>query len=114
MKGFKIPHVNAKEDQLWRWFSYPGGEASLEVRLVTRKDLQNADPGGKGFERYCAEHFVRGIKGFLDCNGTEVPNTAENRFQILIDARVWPWFDRQLVNIAEWGDEGKAVSGSAS
>lgn len=111
-----FPHVNAAADKLWRWFKVPGSEAEVELKLITRSELQAMAVSGDiaAESKYAAEHFFRGFRGCKDANGLELPNTREIRAAMLEDQFFGPWVNRKLLDLAAWRDEGKGGSGSAS
>ena len=111
-----LHHVNAKEEQLWKWFHFPGSDAEVELRLVTRDELLKANAAGvvSAFADYVGRHWFRDFKHLKDANGVDIPNTDDNRAAILQDLVLWGFIQEKLLKAEEWHREGKTDSGSAS
>lgn len=115
----KFPHMNATDDQLWKWFKVPGDKtgAEFELKLITRRELQQLRTTSKNDDalyRKIANDYFRGFKGCVDVNGAEIPNTIANREVMLNDQDFGRWVLEQLMAVGGWRDEGKGDSGIAS
>lgn len=114
----KLPHINASEETMWKWFDVPGfKEASAELKLLTRSDmlkLQEFEGKLKEEGAYVAKHFFRDFRGCADANGTPLPNTEEIRAQMMEDMLFGTFVTAKLGEIVNWRAEGKEESGSAS
>jgi hypothetical protein len=113
----RLAHINASEDQLWRWFEVPRTNARLELKLVTLAEsakFKNPKDDPEFYRRHVAKNWFRGFENLVDVNGTPIPNTEETRFEILQDRELWSWVSMKLDRSSNWWEEGKADSGSAS
>jgi len=115
----KLAHINASEDQLWRWFVFKDQEQTcdLELRLITTEDLKLVTDDGQdasGRQAIVAKKWFRGFRNVKDANGVDVPQTEEMRREILKDLDVWKFVQTKLTASANWRSEGKGDSDSAS
>lgn len=113
----RIGHINASDDQLWRWFPVPGTNARLEIKLITTVEsnaFKNPKNDPAAYRLHVAKNWFRGFENILDANGAPIENTEANRAAILIDMDLWVWLQSKLGRSQEWWDEGKGDSGSAS
>jgi hypothetical protein len=113
----KFPHMNAEPEELWRWFAHPNSTAEVELKLLTRTEMESltkAQGGIRGENKRIARDYFRDFKGCRDAKGNEIPNTPENRSVMLEDLEFGGWLVGQLMQIGEWRNEGKGDSGTAS
>ena len=108
--------VNATDDQLWKWFTVPGQDGEVELRLLSRDELTAL---GKNTSlpvqaKYIATNFFRDFKNMKDINGEEVKNSLEMRVEVLTDRQLWAFVTSKLTDLGGWFEEGKGGSGSAS
>lgn len=113
---YQVKHVNAKEDQLWKWFRFPGSDAEFELKLITRDELLKGNAAGEvsAFADHVGRHWFRNFKNLMDANKVAIPNTEENRVAILQDLGLWAFIQEKILKAVGWNDEGKDDSGSAS
>jgi len=107
---------NASEEQLWKWFTIPGDDGEVELKLITRDELTSL---GKSKDlsvqaKTIAKHFFRDFKNMVDANGVAIPNTEEQRVKIQTYRPIFNFIIDKLTDLGAWSEEGKGVSGSAS
>jgi hypothetical protein len=113
----KIAHLNATETGMWKWFDLPSFKGvRVELRLLTRTDLAELRllDDLRSEATVVANKFFRDFSGCVDANGVAIPNTVENRAEMLEDSIFGTFVTSKLADIAAWRDEGKDGSGSAS
>lgn len=101
------------------WVNMP--DTSLRVRIKVPTVDQVTELGSLQGSRnmleartMLAEKLIVEFSGVQDVDGNDIPNTAENRANILSFLPVFLFTVRECNRLAGWHEEGNAGNGSAS